>query len=56
VAVVINEFEVVPGQSPPPEVARPPERRPPASPPAAAREIERVLRLRLERAARLHAS
>jgi hypothetical protein len=55
-AVVVNEFEVVPAAEETPPAPRPAEERRPAAPPQSLHEeIERTLRTRAERRARLEA-
>lgn len=55
-AVVVNEFEVVPAAEETAPAARPEdERRPSTPPPSFHEEIERTLRMRAERRARLEA-
>jgi hypothetical protein len=53
-AVTVNEFEVVPEA--PPQPAAAPTAIPPAEQPAIDEEVERVVRLRLDRLLRVHAS
>lgn len=55
-AVVVNEFEVVPAAQETPAAPRAAEERQPSTPPPSFREeIERTLRTRAERSARLEA-
>jgi hypothetical protein len=55
-AIVVNEFEVVPAGEQRPPAPRPAEERPPAGPPPSLHEeVERTIRRRAERAARLEA-
>jgi hypothetical protein len=56
VPVVVNEFEVVPAAEESPAPPRPAEERQPSTPPPSFHEeIERTLRMRAERRARLEA-
>jgi hypothetical protein len=56
-AVIVNEFEVIPTPQEAPPPARGAEERPPSIPPPSfGEEVERTLRVRAERAARLEAS
>jgi hypothetical protein len=54
-AVVVNEFEVVPAGEERPPTPRAEERPPAETPPSLHEEIERTIRRRAERAARLEA-
>ena len=55
-AVVINEFEVVPEAAPSAQQGTQLAEIPPAEQPALDHEIERVMRLRLDRLLRIHAT